>query len=408
MQRRPDKNNQGVVNSLNDLLACDKAVPATPVSWEMPEELADLFLVYLKSDQAPEKVARVQYLLNISDSTAESLQAMKYKGSSNGSAEQEDIEHEHPVKAFGLAATDSSGHLSPFKFSRNSPEGQLVMMMCGVEAVQRQLRSTTCPATSPSVMIAFASSPTAASILSGATPTLVVAMNSKANANKANISMQWRSSPTTYGKRHIASWNKLMAEQNKFMERIHGSFSLHRASMGCERGCGAGSVRSEYDDIGVMGGGDGEDDLNSLLQLLNSTAVVGRTQETRFGDLKMEMNSLRRPISDAHAIARLEGYNAPEQNEVKRLSQKADVYSFGVVVLEVLTGREGADLPRWVQSVVRDEWTAEVFDQELLRYKNIEEEMVSMLHVAMACVVELPEKRPTMAQVVKMIEDIRV
>ncbi|KAG6382352.1 hypothetical protein SASPL_157981 [Salvia splendens] len=85
------RNNQGVVNSLNDLLACDKAVPATPVSWEVPEELADLFLVYLKSDQAPEKVARVQYLLNISDSTAESLRAMKYKGSSNGSAEQEEF-----------------------------------------------------------------------------------------------------------------------------------------------------------------------------------------------------------------------------------------------------------------------------------------------------------------------------
>ncbi|XP_047940681.1 protein TIC110, chloroplastic [Salvia hispanica] len=85
------RNNQGVVNSLNDLLACDKAVPATPVSWEVPEELADLFLVYLKSDQAPEKVARVQYLLNISDSTAESLRAMKDKGSSNGSAEQEEF-----------------------------------------------------------------------------------------------------------------------------------------------------------------------------------------------------------------------------------------------------------------------------------------------------------------------------
>lgn len=118
-------------------------------------------------------------------------------------------------------------------------------------------------------------------------------------------------------------------------------------------------------------------------------------------------------LNPAHAIARLGGYRAPEQEEVKRLSQKADVYSFGVVVLEVLTGRdaaeaEAADLPRWVESVVRDEWTAEVFDQELLRYKNIEEEMVSTLHVAMACVVAQPEKRPTMAEVVKMIEEIRV
>lgn len=134
-------------------------------------------------------------------------------------------------------------------------------------------------------------------------------------------------------------------------------------------------------------------------------------------------------LNPVHAIARLGGYKAPEQNEVKRLSQKADVYSFGVLLLEVLTGKSPSqypsptrprvldedqektidvDLPKWVRSVVKEEWTAEVFDQELLRYKNIEEELVSMLHVGLACVVSLPEKRPTMAEVAKMIEDIRV
>lgn len=130
-------------------------------------------------------------------------------------------------------------------------------------------------------------------------------------------------------------------------------------------------------------------------------------------------------LNPVHAIARLGGYKAPEQTEIKRLSQKSDVYSFGVLLLEVLTGRApseypsptrhrveeeelAVDLPKWVRSVVRDEWTAEVFDQELLRYKNIEEELVSMLHVAMACVVPQPEKRPTMIEVVKLIEEIRV
>lgn len=133
-------------------------------------------------------------------------------------------------------------------------------------------------------------------------------------------------------------------------------------------------------------------------------------------------------LNPVHAIARLGGYRAPEQTEQKRLSQQADVYSFGVLLLEVLTGKAPSlqypspaarprideeeqtvvDLPKWVRSVVKEEWTGEVFDQELLRYKNIEEELVSMLHVGLACVVPQPEKRPTMVDVVKMIEDIRV
>ncbi|KHN18719.1 Putative inactive receptor kinase [Glycine soja] len=125
-------------------------------------------------------------------------------------------------------------------------------------------------------------------------------------------------------------------------------------------------------------------------------------------------------LNPVHAIARLGGYRAPEQVEVKRLSQEADVYGFGVLLLEVLTGRAPSkeytspareaevDLPKWVKSVVKEEWTSEVFDQELLRYKNIEDELVAMLHVGLACVAAQAEKRPCMLEVVKMIEEIRV
>ncbi|KAH7442390.1 hypothetical protein KP509_03G086300 [Ceratopteris richardii] len=114
-------------------------------------------------------------------------------------------------------------------------------------------------------------------------------------------------------------------------------------------------------------------------------------------------------------VSRLVGYRPPEYSEAKRISQKADVYSFGVLLLEILTGKapahsypydEFVDLPKWVQSVVQEEWTAEVFDLELLRYKNSEEEMVAMLQIAMACVSQAPQQRPRMSQVVKMIEDV--
>lgn len=76
------------VSSLNDMLACDKAVPAKPLSWDVPEELADLFAIYLKSDPAPEKLSRLQYLLGINDSMAASLREVGDRLSPAGAEEK--------------------------------------------------------------------------------------------------------------------------------------------------------------------------------------------------------------------------------------------------------------------------------------------------------------------------------
>lgn len=120
--------------------------------------------------------------------------------------------------------------------------------------------------------------------------------------------------------------------------------------------------------------------------------------------------------SAAPPPTRVAGYRAPEVIETRRATFKSDVYSYGVLLLELLTGRapnqttigseEGIDLPRWVQSVVREEWTAEVFDAELMRSPGVEEEMVQLLQIAMACVATMPESRPEIGEVVKMIEEI--
>ncbi|CDY58644.1 BnaA01g32330D [Brassica napus] len=100
------------------------------------------------------------------------------------------------------------------------------------------------------------------------------------------------------------------------------------------------------------------------------------------------------PLMSHHTLlpSRSLGYRAPEAVETRKHTPKSDVYSFGVLLLEMLTGKaagktagheEVVDLPKWVQSVVREEWTGEVFDVELIKQQhNVEEEMVQSADAA--------------------------
>ncbi|KAK6122292.1 hypothetical protein DH2020_043912 [Rehmannia glutinosa] len=111
------------------------------------------------------------------------------------------------------------------------------------------------------------------------------------------------------------------------------------------------------------------------------------------------------------SVPKSNGYRAPEASlDGRKLTQKSDVAANREIPMYLGQQRSRlgvVDLPRWVQSVVREEWTAEVFDLELMRYKDIEEEMVGLLQIAMACAQASPEQRPKMNGVVKMIEDLR-
>ncbi|XP_022867040.1 probable inactive receptor kinase RLK902 [Olea europaea var. sylvestris] len=138
----------------------------------------------------------------------------------------------------------------------------------------------------------------------------------------------------------------------------------------------------------------------------SSNILLTRSYEARVSDF-----GLAQLAGLTSTPNRVSGYRAPEVTDPCEVSQKADVYSFGVLLLELLTGKaptheEGFNLPIWVESVVKDEWTAEVFDLELLRYQNIEEDMVQLLQLAVDCVAQYPDKRPSMAEVTSKIQEI--
>ncbi|KAL3645201.1 hypothetical protein CASFOL_010381 [Castilleja foliolosa] len=112
---------------------------------------------------------------------------------------------------------------------------------------------------------------------------------------------------------------------------------------------------------------------------------------------------------------RTPGYFAPEVRDTRRVSQASDIYSFGVLLLELLSGKpsqtttddgEVISLVKWVESVDRSEWAAEVMDLELIRNEFEEETLLQLLQIALDCVSVVPERRPKMSEVVRMLDYI--
>lgn len=98
-----------------------------------------------------------------------------------------------------------------------------------------------------------------------------------------------------------------------------------------------------------------------------------------------------------------------------RLTEKSDVYSFGVVLLVIITGRpaiarydnDNKHISRWVNLKLSDGNVKSLVDPRLQGEFDINS-AGKAVELAMTCVDDMPNRRPTMKEVVMGLSDCLV
>ncbi|KAL9236459.1 hypothetical protein vseg_011129 [Gypsophila vaccaria] len=121
------------------------------------------------------------------------------------------------------------------------------------------------------------------------------------------------------------------------------------------------------------------------------------------------------PANMSHVSTRVAGtlgYLAPEYALRGQLTRKADIYSFGVLLMEIVCGRcnKNRHLPTGEQYLLQSAWAmlekaalVELVD-EAFRGDLDNEEATRFLKIALLCTQQLPNLRPTMSTVVRMLQ----
>ncbi|KAJ0611645.1 putative protein kinase RLK-Pelle-LRR-XI-1 family [Helianthus annuus] len=110
------------------------------------------------------------------------------------------------------------------------------------------------------------------------------------------------------------------------------------------------------------------------------------------------------------------GYIAPEYGYTLKVDEKSDVYSYGVVLMELITGKrpvdpefgDSVDIVEWVRRKIREnEPLTNIIDKNVGNCRHVEEEMLLVLRIAVLCTAKLAKDRPSMRDVVSMLEEAR-
>ncbi|KAG6672364.1 hypothetical protein I3842_16G053800 [Carya illinoinensis] len=110
------------------------------------------------------------------------------------------------------------------------------------------------------------------------------------------------------------------------------------------------------------------------------------------------------------------GYLDPEYFHTNQLTDKSDVYSFGVVIAELLTGEKALSMDRpesernlamYFVTALKEDRLLQIIDDRIVKEGNIEE-IKEVANIAKQCLKVRGEDRPSMKQVTKELEGLRL
>lgn len=123
-------------------------------------------------------------------------------------------------------------------------------------------------------------------------------------------------------------------------------------------------------------------------------------------------------INHDHAQQIMMPYKSPEYAQLGRITKKTDVWSFGIVILEILTGKfpenyltlrhdPSSDIASWVNTMITEKRTGEVFDAEMGGVENSKGELLKLLKIGLSCCEENVERRLDIKEALQQIEELK-
>ncbi|KAE7995701.1 hypothetical protein FH972_000472 [Carpinus fangiana] len=141
-----------------------------------------------------------------------------------------------------------------------------------------------------------------------------------------------------------------------------------------------------------------------------SNVLLDKDMNGRLGDFGLARMHEHGQVPNMTRVVGTIGYLAPEVIRSGRASAQTDVFGFGVLILEVMCGRRPIEegkppLVDWAWLLMVQGQLMNALDERLKgRGEFDEKEVERVLHLGLLCAYPDPSSRPTMRQVVKVLE----